>query len=462
MHDIFISYRHETGSSDAGLIHALLNNKGISAFLDNKVIRNENFFNSIKRHIDASPNYLMILTPGYLVRRAEEDWVRREIEYALSKKKNIIGLSFDKYDHNEVDWDKEDPYFSEHLRFFNYFEFVRSYPEASLEKVIDRMVDASGNKYSLEKKLINNPWYSDHALTNEDKLWIEADHDICKNLDWEVLDRALGEKIFGDRKDLSLFVYKAYDIDTYDDKYSLGERRTNSRRVSDVYGLTYEFLTEYANTRFGDGHFAPDVYPTLKTEVERKAYFQRTVKSMLKKSNLPGFDIIDLTLIIKDRSNPERVVQELTQYLNPEGGIIYIRELDDDLVYGYPDENNLIKKMVNLLHLDYGAGNRHTGMKVYTYLREAGAKKIYMSDKIISTANLKLPQRQRIVDAYFSYLKPEMRILVKENPDNDDYKEGYDWLCQHYGEVEDLFASKSFYFRTGHVLGYGVFENDDE
>ena len=101
-------------------------------------------------------------------------------------------------------------------------------------------------------------------------------------------------------------------------------------------------------------------------------------------------------------------------------------------------------------------------MKIYTYLREAGARKIYMCDKIISTANMNLQQRQRVVDAYFSYLKPEMRILVKEHPDEDKYKKGYEWLEKHYSDVEDLFSSKNFYFRTGHVIGYGVFENEDE
>ncbi len=462
MHDIFISYRRDTGSSDAGLIHALFKNKGINAFLDSKVIRNENFFNSIKRHIDASPNYLMILTPGYMVRRNGEDWVRREIEYAVSKKKNIIGLAFDQYNHAEVDWANEESDFANRFALFNYFKFDRSLEDASLELVINAMVDPSGKKFSTNKSLMNNPWYSIHDFTPEDKLWIEADHDVCKKLDWEVLDKALGEKVFGDRKDLSMLVYKAYDIDTYDYKYSLGEKRTNPRRISDVYGFTYDFLTDYANNRFGKGHFFPDIFTEIELQNDRKEHFQKTVRKMLADNHLKGFDLIDLTLVIKDRTNPDRIVRQLTEYLNPEGGIIYIRELDDHLVYGYPDDKGLIKKMLDLLRVDYGAGNRYTGMKIYTYLREAGAQKIYMSDKIISTANLNKAQRQRIVDAYFSYLKPEMRILAKEHPENDDYQEGNEWLNQHYGEVEDLFASKNFYFRTGHVLGYGVFVPEDE
>lgn len=462
MHDIFISYRHDTGASDAALIHALFKERKIEAFLDNKVIRNENFFNSIKRHIDASPNYLMILTPGYFVRRQKDDWVRREIEYALSKGKNFIGLSFEGYKHDEVDWDNEDPQFAERFKLFNYYHFDHALSEASLQQVIDAMKDASGRKYSLEKSLINNPWYSNHIFTEEDKIWIDADHDVCKQMDWHILDKALGENIFGDRKDLSMLVYKAYDIDTYDDKYSLGDKRTNARRISDVFGFTYDFLTDYANARFGPGHFSPDRFGEFSSQAERREFFRQTVRKMLQEHDLPGFDLIDLTLIIKDRTNPELIVNQLTEYLNPLGGIIFIRELDDDLVHGYPDPKGLIKKMVDLLHLDYGAGNRHTGMKIYSYLRDAGAHKIYMCDKIISTANKNQFQRRRICDAYFSYLKPEMRILAEEHPDNDEYREANAWLESHYGEVESLFANKNFYFRTGHVAGYGVFVSEDE
>ena len=58
-----------------------------------------------------------------------------------------------------------------------------------------------------------------------------------------------------------------------------------------------------------------------------------------------------------------------------------------------------------------------------------------------------------------------MRALSREHPDNDEYKEAYDWLCIHYPEVQSLFRSSEFYFRTGHIAGYGVFtppEDDEE
>ena len=462
--DIFISYRRDTGSKEAALLNEKLKGRGIRPFLDRHRIHSEDFFNSILRHIDASPNFLMVLTPGYFVNRGEDDWVRKEIEHAVSKGKKIIAVYFEGYDHNEVDWDRETGLFSR-FKTFNalpYEDSTAKIEDASIDNIIDNMVDAKGRRFSTNRHLETNAWYQNHEMTDEDMLWIISDHDVCKSLDWKMLDRALGEPVFGDRDELSLFVYKAYDIDTYQDKYSLGPKRKNDRSIQDVYGFTYDSFIERANECFGEDHFIPDAF-TGTNEAENLAAEDRAIRNLLKRHGLKGFDLIDCTLIIKDRENPEIVVSKLARYLNPRGGIIYIRELDDDFIQAYPDEKNLISKMVKLLTLDVGAGNRHTGKKIFTYLKKAGADKVHISNEVISTANLKkVSDRERICDTYFSYLLPEMRALSEEHPDNDEYKEAYDWLTVHYQEVQSLFRSAEFYFRTGHIAGYGVFIQQDE
>ena len=465
--DIFLSYRRDTGSKEAALLNEKLKGRGIRSFLDKHRIHSEDFFRSILRHIDASPNFLMVLTPGYFVDRGEDDWVRKEIEYAVSKKKRIIAVRFEGYDHHEVDWDRETGVFAQ-FKTFNtlpYEDSSANIEEASIDSIIENMVDAKGRRFSTTRRTETNAWYQEHEMTDEDMLWIVSDHDVCKALDWKVLDRALGEAVFGGRDALSMFVYKAYDIDTYADKYALGPKRKNDRTIRDVYGFTYDFFVDRANERFGDGHFIPDAFSGA-NEAESLAAEERAIRNLLRKHGLKGFDLIDFTLIVKDRENPENVLNRMARFLNPEGGIIYIRELDDDFIQAYPDDKGLISKMVKLLALDVGAGNRHTGKKIFTFLKKAGASKVHISNEIISTANLsKASARARICDTYFSYLLPEMRALSREHPDNDEYKEAYDWLCIHYPEVQSLFRSSEFYFRTGHIAGYGVFtppEDDEE
>lgn len=467
--DLFISYRRNTGGSLAALINEKFIQKGVNTFFDRENIHNEDFWEKIKKGIDQSPNFLMILTPGYFIcRENEEDYVRKEILYAIQNNKKLLAISSSDYNPNEIDWNLQ----IEEIRNLKTFDY-KPWPKDGNDEIISvflnsyirNMKSHTGGRFSLKKEVVNNSWYSSHEMDDEDYLWIKTDHIVCRSLDWDMLEKAImSEGLFPDRDDLNLLCYKAYDIDTYRKKYNLrprgnGEQPLN-KRIKNVYGVTYRGLIEEANATFGEGHFVSDEFDTEN--------YVHVIEELLIKNQLNGFDIIDLTLIIKDLPEPEKMVRELTKYLNPEGGIIYIRELDDDYIDAYPDDKNLVKKLKEILELDDGAGNRHTGKKIYTFLMRAGAEKVYMADKIITTANHKPGFRLKMFQNYFSYLKPELRALSedteenKSNPNYDKYRNAYSWLNDNYDDIESMFCSLDFYFRAGYVVGYGVFRTDPE
>ena len=465
--DLFISYRRDTGGDLAALVNEKFTQKGIETFFDRDNIHNVDFWEKIKRGIDQAPNFLMILSPGYFLRREnEEDYVRKEILYALEKGKNLLAIATRDYDPAEIDWEYQIEQI-QNLRTFDY----KLYPhdgnqemvDAFLRTYINAMKSQDGSKFSLNKKIENNSWYSNHEMNDEDFLWIKTDHIVCRSLDWEILEQAILEKgVFDDRQELNLLCYKAYDIETYRKKYDLNPKsdKKNGKKITNVFGVTYEELIEKANEIFGVNHFIPDSFDSEN--------YVSAIESLIVDNGLNGFDIIDLTLIIKDLPDPEKVVRDLVKYLNPNGGIIYIRELDDDYIDGYPDGKDYIKKLKSILDLDEGAGNRHTGKKIYTFLKRAGAEKVYIADKIISTANHKSQFQQKIFETYFSYLRPELRALAfnsdenKNNPKYEKYVEAYEWLEENYSDIESTFCSQDFYFRAGYVAGYGVFKQDPD
>lgn len=465
--DLFISYRRDTGGDLAALVNEKFRKKGIETFFDRDSVHNEDFWQRIQRGIDQSPNFLMILSPGYFVRRdQEDDYVRKEIIYALSKRKNILAIATRDYNPAEIKWDCE----REEIGACKTQDY-KVYPYDGNQEMIDvflnsyikSMKNHDGSRFSLQKRIENNSWYSNHEMDDEDFLWIKTDHIVCKRMDWKVLERAISEPgLFEGRDELNLLCYKAYDIETYRKKYDLDPAKNTgyAKKIKNVYGITYESLLDKANEVFGEGHFIPDRFDTED--------YVSTVESLLIKNNLCGFDIIDLTLIIKDLPDPEKVVRKLVKYLNPNGGIIYIRELDDDYIDGYPDDKGYIDKLKSILDLDDGAGNRHTGKKIYTYLRRAGAEKVYVDDEIISTANHTSQFQHRMFETYFSYLMPELRALAaeidenKNHPKYEKYLEAYEWLTEHYADIESMFCSQDFYFRAGYVAGYGVFRADPE
>ncbi|MBR3273339.1 MAG: TIR domain-containing protein [Clostridia bacterium] len=90
-YDVFISYRREGGSETAKHLHDSLTARGYSVFLDVESLRNGPFNTALYDVIDSSKDFLLILPPNGLDRCADEnDWVRLEIERALSRKKNIV------------------------------------------------------------------------------------------------------------------------------------------------------------------------------------------------------------------------------------------------------------------------------------------------------------------------------------------------------------------------------------
>lgn len=99
-YQIFISYRRAGGEYLAGRIADKLRNRGYTVFYDVESMRAGKFNNQIYAAIRSSADVLVILPEHGLDRCFDEgDWVRMEIEYAISLDKNIIpvmvpGFSF--------------------------------------------------------------------------------------------------------------------------------------------------------------------------------------------------------------------------------------------------------------------------------------------------------------------------------------------------------------------------------
>lgn len=90
-HQIFISYRRVGGEYLAGRLADKLRSLGYSVFYDVESMRAGKFNNQIYSAIESCQDVLVVL-PEHALDRCQEkgDWVRIEIEYAISLRKNII------------------------------------------------------------------------------------------------------------------------------------------------------------------------------------------------------------------------------------------------------------------------------------------------------------------------------------------------------------------------------------
>ncbi|MCH5328876.1 MAG: WG repeat-containing protein [Coprobacter sp.] len=96
-YDIFISYRREDGKEKARSLKSELELQDFHAFLDFDELKDGKFDQRIMDAIDEAPVFLFLLTPHALDRCVDdEDWVRKEIEYAVQKQRHIIPINPDK------------------------------------------------------------------------------------------------------------------------------------------------------------------------------------------------------------------------------------------------------------------------------------------------------------------------------------------------------------------------------
>ncbi len=94
---VFIAYRH-TNQYHALAIYRALKERDYDVFIDWN-IGSGSFESVILNQIDARAHFLIVLTPSALERCNEPgDWLRREIEYAIKQKRNIVPLMFDSFD----------------------------------------------------------------------------------------------------------------------------------------------------------------------------------------------------------------------------------------------------------------------------------------------------------------------------------------------------------------------------
>ena len=92
-YDVFISYRRDGAEYLAHNLYERLREKGYSVFQDIESLRSGNFNIALYDIIALCNDVILVLPPNGLDRCAnEDDWVRKEIAFALSNGKNVIPI----------------------------------------------------------------------------------------------------------------------------------------------------------------------------------------------------------------------------------------------------------------------------------------------------------------------------------------------------------------------------------
>lgn len=130
-YDVFISYRRDGGEYTAKILRDRLDELGYTVFFDVESLRSGDFNTKLYSVIEECADFILILSPEALNRcQNEDDWVRREVEYALERGKNIIPVMLRGFEFPE-----SLPPSMEQLRFKNGIPANTEFFEAFIQKL---------------------------------------------------------------------------------------------------------------------------------------------------------------------------------------------------------------------------------------------------------------------------------------------------------------------------------------
>jgi hypothetical protein len=100
-HDVFISYRRNSGSLLADLVTSRLQALGYNAFMDTKSMPSGPFPESIARIVKDSSDFIPILSKNcFAGPRTGKDWFIEEIKLAMRHSKNIVPVRVEHFSSN--------------------------------------------------------------------------------------------------------------------------------------------------------------------------------------------------------------------------------------------------------------------------------------------------------------------------------------------------------------------------
>lgn len=131
-YQIFVSYRRDGGEALACLISERLKQCGFETFYDVESLRSGKFNEEIFRVIDVCTDVIVVLPQNGLDRcQNAEDWVRKEIAYAIKSNKNIIPIMMRNFEFpDELPDDIND------IRNFNGISANMEYFDAAFAKLV--------------------------------------------------------------------------------------------------------------------------------------------------------------------------------------------------------------------------------------------------------------------------------------------------------------------------------------
>lgn len=438
-YDIFISYRRNGGSTMAKLLYECLKNMGYNVFLDVDELNAGPFNERLYQVIDDCKDFLIVLPPDSLERcKAENDWLRVEVERALKGNKNIIPITLEGFNWNSVTDDY--PESIKRLSRYNDVQIVMLYFDAGIKKILTMLLSQT------DKNSVEIPQTETASVRNENRYFTFDDKKELRRL---AIQQELIKTFEGD---IYTKISERYDelriLDLGSNNGSfIMDRIGKDPKVSKIIGIEYdEQCVAYANKTYG-GNGKISFY---QSDVESDEFSDKLSYAM-QEQNVQSFNFVNISMLLLHLKSPYKLLKAIRKFIAP-GGTILIKDIDDGFNIAYPDDDGAFKRVVDICARNKTAGYRYSGRQIYTFLKRSGYRNIKLENLGLSTIGMGYEEREALFDTYFSFIPDDLEISVKNNPDNQQFKADLKWIRGIYDELEERFQDDGFFFSLGTML----------
>lgn len=312
-YDVFVSYRR-TDASTANLVAEKLKSLGYSVFFDVETLRGGLFNEQLFNVIDQCTDLVLVLPQNALDRCvSEDDWIRKEVCYAMSKNLNIVPILLTGFE-----WPDPMPRGMEQLKFYQSITASNhDYFDLSIQKLTTYLKSKPTKKYKYIQNLAIIS-LTILILICVGFLWFKhVNHVICESyIDKYSYDINLVHQLYKDTERLS-GIWDEYTSVKQNRLYNTKEDSIYLSRVNNLC----EMVRQYDKTRMCD------------------KLYSKTQINILTRYNMSEADIKAVPIFIDVLfSNFYKNVDLIKQYISEEitSSLITNKMIEMNLAMSYP------------------------------------------------------------------------------------------------------------------------------
>ena len=378
MHDVFISYEHESKSIADNICSVLERNKIRCWYAPRDVIGD--YATSIVDAISNTKIFVLILNEN----SSNSRHVLNEVEIAYKIENNLTIIPF-KVDNKTLSMAME--YYVKRLHWIDASDRSLDIAIDDLMKKISSILGIDvEHKEPKQIDRIQNKYFTNSDGKEKARLRTQAL--LLKNFDQEVYNSVMV------RDGMTVLDLGSNNGDLVMDR--IGGRQ----EVKVLVGLEYDAdSVVVANEIHGSENPLIKFY---QCDLESPD-FNKQLSDIASECGVVSFDIINISMVLLHLNNPYKVVRVVRKFL-ADDGVMIIRDIDDGINYAYPDPEGNFDRVYRICRDNETSGYRHSGRQIYSILRKCGLENIKLERAGLNSIGMCYSDKQALFDTYFSFI----------------------------------------------------------